>query len=914
MKNLNATDIRKIVRKSIAIILPMLFVVGFVYNYLSHSEIEKTKEILMEGQEQRSKIVQYIIENSLHEAYENLMVVTNSNEVATYLENTTAQNKTEVEHLFLRIAANKKNFDQIRFIDAAGSERIRVNQLPAGPALVASDDLQNVSNRYYYIQASKLQNHEVFISDMDLNMEDSAIEVPYKPTIRMCIPVYASDGAYQGVIAINYLAQEILDALSQQYVDSMYRFIKPALINQDGYYLFNLDGIPNFGFMFPDESATQVADFDADLWHNITIQGTGFYEKDSEVTFFSQVHPLAKLNIPAENCYSWYIVSTLNLSELPVIKNQLLLGLRSRDVIMLLGLIISIIAFSNLSYFSAKDREELNILQKIAENSHDAVVITDAQTNIIYINKAFELTTGYSREEVLGLRTSYFKSGKQSKDFYKSMWDAINTNGYWNGELWDKKKNGFLYPKKLSIYALKDQTNKKVIKYMGIFNDLTDFKENQNYINKLKNYNLKTNLPNENLTSSLINNIIKNASANFNLIYFTIENYNNLLLKFKEDDFFINPLIGSVKSILKEEDFIAQITKNDFIIGVSSCATDDEMLSFVRTLFSETGKPFSILTEKVFLDLSAGISTFPKNGTSANELINHAYIALDNALHAKETKYLYYSPDLKDHMETEIKMDMLLRRAIENHELQIYYQPQMDINQEVIVGAEALLRWNSAELGSVSPAVFIPLAEKNGLIIEIGYWIIETIFQDYLSLQEKMDKNFRISINISPLQFRDKDLIDKIKELGQTYQVNFENFEIEITESSFVADLDDINQTFAAFKEIGLTIAIDDFGTGFSSLSYLRELTIDKLKIDRSFIKDYPVSDNGAIVELITNISNKLNLKVITEGAETTEQIDYLKSIGCNLVQGFYYSKPLPKELFTAFLEQHGTQKSNEHS
>jgi EAL domain-containing protein (putative c-di-GMP-specific phosphodiesterase class I) len=255
-------------------------------------------------------------------------------------------------------------------------------------------------------------------------------------------------------------------------------------------------------------------------------------------------------------------------------------------------------------------------------------------------------------------------------------------------------------------------------------------------------------------------------------------------------------------------------------------------------------------------------------------------------------------------MENEIKMEMLLRRAVENDELSIHYQPQVDINKGITVGAEALLRWNNKELGNVSPVVFIPLAEKTGVIIEIGYWIIENVFKDYLLIREKVSRDFRISINISPIQFRDEALIEKIKEFGEKYQVDFSNFEIEITESTFITDVNDINNKFYKFKELGLTIAVDDFGTGFSSLSYLRKLNIDKLKIDRSFIKDYPQNDNGEIAELITNISNKLNLKVITEGAETEEQINHLKSIGCNLVQGYYYSKPLPKEEFYKFLDK----------
>jgi EAL domain-containing protein (putative c-di-GMP-specific phosphodiesterase class I) len=198
--------------------------------------------------------------------------------------------------------------------------------------------------------------------------------------------------------------------------------------------------------------------------------------------------------------------------------------------------------------------------------------------------------------------------------------------------------------------------------------------------------------------------------------------------------------------------------------------------------------------------------------------------------------------------------------------------------------------------------VFITLAEKTGQIIEIGYWLIERIFKDYSSIREKISEDFRISINISPLQFKDEKLIYKFKEYGEKYNVDFRNFEIEVTESIFMTDINDVNDKLNEFKKLGMTVAIDDFGTGFSSLSYLKKLSVDKLKIDRSFIKDYPQNDNGEIAEVITNMAKKLKLKVITEGAETEEQINYLQSIGCNLIQGFYYSKPLDKDDFYKYL------------
>jgi EAL domain-containing protein (putative c-di-GMP-specific phosphodiesterase class I) len=216
-----------------------------------------------------------------------------------------------------------------------------------------------------------------------------------------------------------------------------------------------------------------------------------------------------------------------------------------------------------------------------------------------------------------------------------------------------------------------------------------------------------------------------------------------------------------------------------------------------------------------------------------------------------------------------------------------------------------LIRWNNKVLGNVSPVVFIPLAEQSGEIITVGYWLIERVFQDYMSMKEKLNADFRISINISPVQFKDSELLPKFKELGEKYQVNFKNFEIEITEGVLVSDVNLINEKLNQFKELGMTIAIDDFGTGFSSLSYLKNLNVDKLKIDRSFIKDYPDKDNGDLAQVITNIAIKLKLKVITEGAETEDQIKYLASIGCNLIQGYYYSPPLPKKDFYEYITKY---------
>ncbi|MGO1469484.1 MAG: sensor domain-containing protein [Tissierella sp.] len=556
-------------------------------------------------------------------------------------------------------------------------------------------------------------------------------------------------------------------------------------------------------------------------------------------------------------------------------------------------------------YFLRKDKEQLNLTESIASNTNDAVVITNKDTEITYVNNAYEKITGYKKAEVLGLKVSNFKSGKHKEEFYKDMWQNINKKGYWTGELWDKRKDGILYPKKLSIFKIKDKFRKDNLKYVGIFTDLTEIKKEQEYSDKLKDYNMDTNLPNENLLVKLINNNINKNKESFYIMNFSIENYNSILLKFKSDHVFINFLINRIKKIVSEDDFIAQTNGTKFVIFLSSIKSKKDMNDFLNDFLHQTNQSFYIENKEIFYEIKAGIVNFPKDGKSPDELIINSYMALDKAIDTKSINYVYYDEYLKKNLQKETEINLLLRRAIENNELYVYYQPQIDSNTGNIVGAEALLRWNNEKYGMISPAIFIPIAERTGQIIEIGYFIIERVFKDYVALKHKLNEEFRFSINISPLQFNDKELIPKLKYYINKYKVDATKIEIEITENLLMEDIITINKKLKELEELGMTIAIDDFGTGFSSLSYIKNLNVDKLKIDRAFIKDYPEKDDGEMADIIANIAHKLNLNVIAEGAETKAQVNYLKTIGCNLVQGYYYSKPLERNEFEDYMSNY---------
>ncbi len=899
-------DIKQIAQRYFIALVPILLIVFSLYTYIYELETNQTQALITEKQKQDALMVEYSIQNIFKELYENLLVTKDSSELIAYIENPTDATLYEAEQLFFRLASNKKSFSQIRYINQTGREVIRANNDDAGNTYLSTEkDLQDKSERYYYIEASQLKDGEIYVSNMDLNVEGCKVELPYAPVVRIAAPIYAESGEYKGIIIINYLGVNVIKLLEEQLEENSNQFISPMLLNQDGYFLFHHKSWKCFGFMFESQQDETLAVENSELWSAVQALPSGSFEQGTLLYYYQSIHPLERLNISNNPTYGWYFVSQADLAAMPNFSNQLLFGMELRDFIVLAMVCLLTLVVIIVNYYSKMDREQLSLTNSIAENTNDAVIITDSQTYIIYANPAFEKATGYTRQEVLGLKPSNFKSNKQSIEFYRKMWHSINETGRWHGELWDKKKDGLLYPKQLSILAVKNREGTRVHRYIGIFTDITKLREEEDMIQRLQHYTPDTNLPNETLLLQLINNSIENQAERFYIVYFSVVNYNGMMLKLNNNhQYFVHQLTRRIQRLLKKEDFIAHLTKDSFVIGLLSCKTQGDAEKFLNNLIVENHRPLLADTQDIFYDVKAGLSAYPNDGKNASELTANASLALSNVLQDRNRQYLYYTPSLREALERETEMYMLLRSAIANQELDVYYQPQVDIENDCVVGAEALLRWNNPTLGRVSPAVFIPIAEKTGMIIEIGYWLIDRVFQNYSAIRDTLSETFRISINVSPLQFSQSMLLPKFIELAEKYSINLNQFEIEITENLLMTDIAAVNEKLSALKKLGLTVAIDDFGTGFSSLGYLKNLNIDKLKIDRSFIKDYPEKDKGEIIEVVTNISKKLNLKVLMEGAETPEQIRYLKATGCRLVQGFYYSRPLSHEDFYRFLSQ----------
>jgi PAS domain S-box-containing protein len=877
-----------------------------VISYVTKTQIDTNIKLIVAEQEQRANTISFIIEDIYNESIEDLLIIKNSDEISSYLNMPNDSTINEVEQMFFRFASTKKNFDQIRILDLSGKEIVRINNSDDSPIIVNPEDLQDKSENEYFTDSINLPNNYYYISEMNFNIENGAVEIPYKPIVRFSTPLFNKNGELQSLLIINYLGLDFINILGEQFNDIQFDFVYNCLINEDGYYLYNEDPSKTFSFMFEDQEQFSFFETHPDLKEEFTTHDYGTVQKNDIVYFYKKIIPTRNILNNNKEQNFWIFITKFDINSISLVNEQLFFYLTPVDIIILVILCGLIFYLVSVVFFRNKDREQLSLTTKIAENTNDAILITESDTKIIFVNKAFEQITGYTADEVIGLKTNYFKSGLHSPSFYSQMWDDIRNKDHWSGEVWDRKKDGLFYPKLLNIYSIRTKYSDKIDKYIGIYSDLTRIKETEANLNKLKNYNTETDLPNETLLKKLVDlSVMNNKNNPFGLFSFSVMNFNELTFNSfgEEPTVILNEFINEVHTLISKDDFIAQISKNTFAIGLISYHSKKEVKSFCNKFFDLNREFAQRRNINFFLEIKAGVSIYPDDDITSEGLLNSANIALEAVKESKTLNVLFSSPMIRDKVNKELKMNLLLRKSIENDELDVNYQPQVDSSSGKIKGAEALMRWTNRELGSVSPFFFIPVAEKNGYIIDLGYWLIERVFNDYNKIKDKLPKPFKISINVSAIQFQDPDLIDKFISLSDKYNVDLSNFEIEITESILVSNVEIVNLQFQKFKKLGLSIALDDFGTGFSSLSYLKNLDIDKIKIDRTFIKDYPTLDNGEIAKVIVNIAKEFNLEVITEGAENKEQVEYLKSVGCTFIQGYYFSKPLIFEDFDKYID-----------
>ena len=578
-------------------------------------------------------------------------------------------------------------------------------------------------------------------------------------------------------------------------------------------------------------------------------------------------------------------------------------------------LTISQLAIKEGSFFSAFVRDLTEIKQAEQElklaattfNTHSGIVITDKNRRILRVNPAMESMTGYIAEELIGECPSVLKSGRQDSNFYRKMWQEINENGSWQGELWNKRKNGSQYAEFLTITAVRDQLG-KVVNYVGTSHDITERKFAEDKIEQLAYYDELTNLANRRLLLDRLNHEVSVAARHQTygaVLYLDLDRFKNLndALGHPVGDELLRQVARRLTALVRAEDTVSRLGGDEFVIMLPAANEDIkkaglEASSVADKVREHLAESFDLHGYQYFLNTSIGIVVFPEDEDGANDILKHADSALYRAKEEGRNTARFYKPAMQHDADARLQLEKDIRHALHNDELVLHYQPQVTIDGRV-TGAEALLRWQHPQRGMVQPGEFIPLAEETGLILDIGHWVIKQACEQLeLWHQNGICPNSRtLAINVSPRQFHQAGFVEDIISMLETSGLDASCMELEITESLLMEHMIDVVEKLARLREYGIGIAIDDFGTGYSSLGYLKSLPLDKLKIDQSFVRDITTDDNdAAIVDTIIAMSRHLGLNVIAEGVETKVQLDFLHSKGCEIFQGYYFSKAVDAE------------------
>ncbi len=555
---------------------------------------------------------------------------------------------------------------------------------------------------------------------------------------------------------------------------------------------------------------------------------------------------------------------------------------------------------------------QLELSRKIIESTSEAMLVTDAQERILAVNPAFEKITGYPALEVIGQKPSLLSSGRHDAAFYHGMWEALKASGHWEGEVWDRRKNGEIYPKYLRINAIHELAGGAVLHYVGVFSDITERKKQEERIEHMAHHDALTGLPNRaaleiHLAAALA--MARRNGTQVALLFIDLDNFKTIndSLGHHAGDLLLCEVADRLRSAIRESDQVARLGGDEFVVVVEGIKRSDAVAGVASKIIQAVGQPCLIEEQSLHTSPSIGISIFPDDGDSADVLMRNADTAMYYAKSSGRNNFQFFAEPMNTAANKRLHLESELWRALAENQLLLHYQPQVDLLSGRIVGVEALVRWNHPERGMISPADFIPVAEESGLILPIGHWVLlEACKQAKAWLDSGADMG-DMAVNISAHQFKQPEFPASVRRILEETGLPPGRLELEITESAVMHSADSSVNVLVELKAMGVKLAIDDFGTGYSSLAYLRRFPIDRLKIDRSFVADLEGDQDAAsLVSSIIALGQSLGLRLVAEGVETSGQADFLREKSCERVQGFHFFRPASAENVFASLEQIG--------
>jgi diguanylate cyclase (GGDEF)-like protein/PAS domain S-box-containing protein len=572
---------------------------------------------------------------------------------------------------------------------------------------------------------------------------------------------------------------------------------------------------------------------------------------------------------------------------------------------------------------------ELRLWAKVFEGSNEAILITDADLKIVLVNNAYERIMGFSAEDVLGVDTALIGAQLHSYSFFRNLVHVLKEQGYWQGELINRRKNGEKFPTWYSISQVLNSEG-QAENYIAIFSDISERKKSRERIDFLAHHDSLTELPNRALLNDRLEmaiNTAKRREEKVGILFIDLDRFKNIndSLGHTAGDQILIQTADRLREAVRTDDTVARLGGDEFVVLLSRVRNERSLVDVAIKVQESLLQPYSLEDMPLHLSPSIGIAVYPEDGEDPNELIKNADAAMYLAKEKGRNNYQFYTPVLNARTLDRLKLEHDLRKALELGQFELHYQPQIRLGQLQIrlrqpqirlaqdqsntqpqlYGAEALVRWRHPERGLVPPNQFIPLAEEIGLIIPLGAWVIKEASRQVTTWKNAGVADLVVSVNISALQFHQAGFLAEVQSLLADAGATPFSLELELTESMLMADMELSIQVLQAFRDLGYRIAIDDFGTGFSCLNYLRRLPANILKIDQSFVRDMR-TDNAslAIVSSIIRLADSLGMETIAEGVETADELALLERQGCRLMQGYHFSKPLPPAQFEAWVEQ----------
>ncbi|MCC7254021.1 EAL domain-containing protein [Hyphomicrobium sp.] len=553
---------------------------------------------------------------------------------------------------------------------------------------------------------------------------------------------------------------------------------------------------------------------------------------------------------------------------------------------------------------SAHDKLELsadtmvNLASAVFNATQESIVVTERNGTIVAVNPAFSAITGFSAAEIVGKSMRTLQSGRQGRAFYREMWDQVSRSGYWQGEIWNRRKNGEAYPALLTISSVPSGLGQPTY-YVGISADLSRIKRSELKLDRLAHHDELTGLPNRRLLKARLDQALARAVREGEtgaVVFVDLDRFKlvNDSLGHSAGDELLTLVAKRLRNGLRAGDFLARFGGDEFIVLLEQ-TSGERAASVAAHLINRLGEPFVLSTgDEIFSGASVGISLFPRDGTSSEEVLQHADAALYQAKSAGRSTYRHYSSDLTRHANIRLALDSQLRRALSRNELVLNYQPLVTLADRRVFGVEALIRWNDPSRGVIPPAEFLPVAEETGLIVAIGNWVLDEACTQMQAWQSQGLALSRVAVNISARQFRHPEFAASVARALRRAGLAGEHLELEITEGTLMDHDATTLATLEALKALGVRLAVDDFGTGYSSLAYLKKLPVDTLKIDRSFVTDIGTDPaSAAIATAIIGLGRCLGLEVLAEGIQSESQHAALLAGGCALGQGHLFARPV---------------------